>query len=165
MKRHIKAALLIGGSTGLGAAAVFAGRRAGRLRLGRGLAALQLVARGGARYAGSAPRLFLAAGEQRQQLRNDLALQTAEDVAVTLGAMKGVLVKLGQMASYMDDGLAPAARRTARTSSPGQGIWSSQLRPGCAGHRWRTGVPRRSAGPPGRPRCTRSSPCRQPGPG
>ncbi|HEY4704064.1 MAG TPA: AarF/ABC1/UbiB kinase family protein, partial [Streptosporangiaceae bacterium] len=112
MKRHIKAALLIGGSTGLGAAAVFAGRRAGRLRLGRGLAALQLVARGGARYAGSAPRLFLAAGEQRQQLRNDLALQTAEDVAATLGTMKGVLMKLGQMASYVDDGLSPAARRT-----------------------------------------------------
>jgi predicted unusual protein kinase regulating ubiquinone biosynthesis (AarF/ABC1/UbiB family) len=112
MKRHIKAALLIGGSTGLAAAAVFAGRRAGRLRLGRGLSALQLVARGGARYAGSAPRLFLAAGEQRQQLRNDLALQTAEDVAATLGAMKGVLMKIGQMASYVDDGLAPEVRRT-----------------------------------------------------
>src|SRR6202012_4666744 len=40
MKRHIKAVLLIGGSTGLAAAAVFAGRRAGRLRLGRGLSAL-----------------------------------------------------------------------------------------------------------------------------
>ena len=31
---------------------------------------------------------------------------------MTLGAMKGVLVKLGQMASYVDDGLSPAARRT-----------------------------------------------------
>jgi predicted unusual protein kinase regulating ubiquinone biosynthesis (AarF/ABC1/UbiB family) len=87
-------------------------RRTGRLRLARGLAALHLVARGGVRYAGSAPRLFAAAGEQRQQLRNDLALQTAEDVATTLGAMKGVLMKLGQMASYVDDGLAPQVRRT-----------------------------------------------------
>ena len=87
-------------------------RRVGRLRFSRGLAAVQLVLRGGVRYASNAPRLFAAAGEHRQQLRNDLALQTAEDVAVTLGAMKGVLVKLGQMASYMDDGLAPAARRT-----------------------------------------------------
>ena len=26
--------------------------------------------------------------------------------------MKGVLMKLGQMASYVDDGLSPAARRT-----------------------------------------------------
>jgi predicted unusual protein kinase regulating ubiquinone biosynthesis (AarF/ABC1/UbiB family) len=87
-------------------------RRSGSLRLGRGLAALQLVARGGARYAGNAPRLFLTAGEQRQQLRNDLALQTAEDVAATLGAMKGVLMKIGQMASYVDEGLAPDVRRT-----------------------------------------------------
>jgi predicted unusual protein kinase regulating ubiquinone biosynthesis (AarF/ABC1/UbiB family) len=92
--------------------AVVALRRSGNLRLRRGLAALQLVARGGARYAGSAPRLFAAAGEHRQQLRNDLALQTAEDVANTLGAMKGVLMKLGQMASYVDDGLSPSVRRT-----------------------------------------------------
>ena len=87
-------------------------QRVGRLRFTRGLAAVQLVLRGGVRYASNAPRLFAAAGEHRQRLRNDLALQTAEDVAVTLGAMKGVLVKLGQMASYVDDGLAPAARRT-----------------------------------------------------
>ena len=85
---------------------------AGRLRAQRGLATLRLAARGGARYATSAPRLFTSAGEHRQQLRNDLALQTAEDVASTLGAMKGVLMKLGQMASYVDDGLSPAARRT-----------------------------------------------------
>jgi predicted unusual protein kinase regulating ubiquinone biosynthesis (AarF/ABC1/UbiB family) len=82
------------------------------LRLRRGLAAVQLAVRGGARYASSAPRLFTAAGEQREELRNDLALRTAEDVTVTLGAMKGVLMKLGQMASYVDDGLSPAVRRT-----------------------------------------------------
>ncbi len=88
------------------------GRRVGRLRLARGRSAVQLVIRGGLRYAGSAPRLFAAAGEHRQQLRNDLALQTAEDVATTLGAMKGVLMKIGQLASYVDDGLSPAVRRT-----------------------------------------------------
>jgi hypothetical protein len=60
-------------------------RRLGRARYDRGLAALQLFVRGGVRYAGSAPRLFAAAGEQRQLLREDLALQTAEDVADTLG--------------------------------------------------------------------------------
>ena len=82
------------------------------MRLQRGAAALQLVARGGARYASSAPRLFAAAAEQRQQLRQDLALETAQDVAETLGAMKGVLMKIGQMASYVDDGLSPSVRRT-----------------------------------------------------
>jgi len=82
------------------------------LRLRRGLAAVRLAVRGGIRYAGSAPRLFAAAGENRERLRNDLALQTAEDITTTLGAMKGVLMKIGQMASYVDDGLAPNVRRT-----------------------------------------------------
>jgi predicted unusual protein kinase regulating ubiquinone biosynthesis (AarF/ABC1/UbiB family) len=87
-------------------------RRVGRLRFKRGLAAAQLAVRGGLRYAGSAPRLFIAAGENRERLRNDLAMQTADDVTATLGTMKGVMVKLGQMASYVDDGLAPSVRRT-----------------------------------------------------
>jgi predicted unusual protein kinase regulating ubiquinone biosynthesis (AarF/ABC1/UbiB family) len=81
------------------------------LRVSRGLAAMRLAARGGARYAANAPRLFAAAGEHRQQLRDDLALRTAQDVADTLGTMKGVLMKIGQLASYVDDGLAPPARR------------------------------------------------------
>jgi len=82
------------------------------LRFGRGVATLQLLGRGAARYAGSAPRLFAAAGEHRERLRGDLALETAEDVASTLGAMKGVLMKLGQLASYLDQGLSPSVRRT-----------------------------------------------------
>ena len=102
------AALAVLGGTATGPA----GRGGGSLRVERGLTALRLAARGGARYASNAPRLFASAGEHRQQLRNDLALQTAEDVAATLGTMKGVLMKLGQMASYVDDGLSPAARRT-----------------------------------------------------
>jgi predicted unusual protein kinase regulating ubiquinone biosynthesis (AarF/ABC1/UbiB family) len=108
VNRKLLAALTLGGS----AAVLLMLRRAGRLRLTRGVAALGLVGRGGARYAANAPRLFAAAGENRQRLRNDLALQTAEDVATTLGAMKGVLMKLGQMASYVDDGLPPEVRRT-----------------------------------------------------
>jgi predicted unusual protein kinase regulating ubiquinone biosynthesis (AarF/ABC1/UbiB family) len=109
-------------TAGVGALAVVLVRRRGHVRLGsvqlgsvrldRGLAALHLVARGGARYASNAPKLFAAAGEARQQLRQDLALETAQDVAETLGAMKGVLMKIGQMASYIDEGLSPAVRRT-----------------------------------------------------
>jgi predicted unusual protein kinase regulating ubiquinone biosynthesis (AarF/ABC1/UbiB family) len=82
-----------------------------KLRVSRGLTAMRLAARGGARYAVNAPRLFAAAGAHRQQLRDDLALRTAQDVADTLGTMKGVLMKIGQLASYVDDGLAPPARR------------------------------------------------------
>jgi predicted unusual protein kinase regulating ubiquinone biosynthesis (AarF/ABC1/UbiB family) len=108
--RLLAAVTVTGAATVLGL--VVLRRRLGPLRLDRGRAALRLFVRGGARYAGSAPRLFAAAGEQRQQLREDLALQTAEDVAGTLGAMKGVMMKIGQMASYLDDGLSPGVRRT-----------------------------------------------------
>ena len=86
--------------------------RLGAARAERGRAAVQLALRGGARYAGSAPRLFVAAGAHRAQLRHDLAMETAEDIALTLGTMKGVLMKIGQMASYIDGGLAPDVRRT-----------------------------------------------------
>jgi len=110
MKRSRLLVTLIAGGPALAVALLR--RRPGRLRRDRGLAALRLFVRGGIRYAGSAPRLFAAAGEQRQLLREDLALQTAEDVADTLGAMKGVLMKVGQMASYVDGGLSPAVRQT-----------------------------------------------------
>ncbi len=103
---------LFAAAAGAAIALVFVRRRVGRLRFQRGLATAQLAVRGGIRYAGSAPRLFASAGESRQQLRLDLAMQTADDVTATLGTMKGVMVKLGQMASYVDDGLAPAVRRT-----------------------------------------------------
>src|SRR6266566_3403680 len=105
-------------------------RRPGRLRLDRARAALRLAARGGARYTRSAPRLFASAGRSREQLRNDLALQTAEDVATTLGAMKGVLMKIGQMASYVDDGLSPAARRALSRLQDSVPPMSAQLAAG-----------------------------------
>ncbi len=103
---------LLAGTVAAAAGLALVRRRVGRLRFERGLAAAQLAVRGGLRYAGSAPRLFVAAGESRQKLRTDLAMQTADDVTATLGTMKGVMVKLGQMASYVDEGLAPSVRRT-----------------------------------------------------
>jgi predicted unusual protein kinase regulating ubiquinone biosynthesis (AarF/ABC1/UbiB family) len=109
--RRLAAAAMTGGAVAV-LTLVLLRWRSGRLRYDRGLAALRLFARGGIRYAGSAPRMFAAAGEQRQLLRDDLALQTAEDVADTLGAMKGVMMKIGQMASYVDGGLSPAVRHT-----------------------------------------------------
>jgi predicted unusual protein kinase regulating ubiquinone biosynthesis (AarF/ABC1/UbiB family) len=116
-RRVRKAAAVITASLLAGTAAVTAVRAVRRhwplsLRLRRGLAAAGLAVRGGMRYAASAPKLFAAAGEARQELRHDLALQTAEDVTETLGEMKGVLMKLGQMASFIDDGLNPAVRKT-----------------------------------------------------
>jgi predicted unusual protein kinase regulating ubiquinone biosynthesis (AarF/ABC1/UbiB family) len=111
--RRLLATTMTGGAAAaLALTVVLLRRRLGPLRLDRGRAALRLFVRGGVRYGASAPRLFAAAGEQRQLLREDLALQTAEDVAGTLGAMKGVMMKIGQMASYVDGGLSPAVRHT-----------------------------------------------------
>jgi predicted unusual protein kinase regulating ubiquinone biosynthesis (AarF/ABC1/UbiB family) len=103
---------LTAGAVATATAVALVRRRVGALRFQRGVAAAQLAVRGGLRYAGNAPRLFAAAGEQRQQLRTDLAMRTADDITATLGTMKGVMVKLGQMASYVDEGLAPSVRRT-----------------------------------------------------
>jgi predicted unusual protein kinase regulating ubiquinone biosynthesis (AarF/ABC1/UbiB family) len=128
MRKTLVAAAVGGALAAVGL--IVARRRLGRLRLRRGLAALQLAARGGARYTRSAPRLFASAGRSREQLRNDLALQTAEDVASTLGAMKGVLMKIGQMASYVDDGLSPAARRALSRLQDSVPPMSAQLAAG-----------------------------------
>ncbi len=53
--------------------------------------------------------------------------------------MKGVLVKLGQMASYMDDGLAPAARRTlSRLQDSIPPMSPAAGRGSCYGGAWRS---------------------------
>ena len=56
-----------------------------------------------------AQRVF-ASAERRVALDRELELRTAEDVSATLGQMKGVLMKLGQIASFVDDGLPEPMR-------------------------------------------------------
>ena len=87
-------------------------RRRPNLRVRRAMSMAGLASRSGARVIRRGPMLFAAAGERRQQLRHDLALETAEDITRTLGTMKGVLMKLGQMASYLDEGISPSFRLT-----------------------------------------------------
>ena len=81
-------------------------------RLSRGGMLARLALRIGGRYAARSPRLMFASVERRQELRHDLALRSAEDVAEELGSMKGALMKLGQMASYIDEDM-PATFRAA----------------------------------------------------
>jgi predicted unusual protein kinase regulating ubiquinone biosynthesis (AarF/ABC1/UbiB family) len=66
----------------------------------------------GAQYAGTAARKMFAGAERRIELDRDRELRTAEAVAERLGNMKGALMKLGQMASYVDEAL-PAPLREA----------------------------------------------------
>jgi predicted unusual protein kinase regulating ubiquinone biosynthesis (AarF/ABC1/UbiB family) len=79
-------------------------------RFGRGAALARLALRIGGRYLARSPQLIFASVERRAELRHDLALRSAEEVANELGYMKGVLMKLGQMASYVDEDMPQTFR-------------------------------------------------------
>jgi predicted unusual protein kinase regulating ubiquinone biosynthesis (AarF/ABC1/UbiB family) len=95
------------------AARVGARRRAGFVRNsvasrnGR-LAAIGI--RTGTRQAVHRVRRATTSPERRTELDAAHQIRTADDVARTLGELKGALMKLGQMASYLDDGLAQPVR-------------------------------------------------------
>jgi predicted unusual protein kinase regulating ubiquinone biosynthesis (AarF/ABC1/UbiB family) len=80
-------------------------------RVGRNLELARLgVAVGGTHAASNARKLF-ASTERRAELDDAARLRTAEQVAERLGNMKGALMKVGQMASYLDDGLPEPVRQ------------------------------------------------------
>ena len=64
----------------------------------------------GKHYATNAARKLFASAERRIELDQERELRTAEAVAERLGNMKGALMKLGQMASYIDDALPTPLR-------------------------------------------------------
>ncbi len=55
-------------------------------------------------------RSSVASQDRRAELAERFELRTAEQVAEQLGQMKGALMKLGQMASYLDQGLPEPVR-------------------------------------------------------
>jgi len=81
-------------------------------RLSRTGALARLLLRVGGRYLARSPRLIFASADRRGELRHEIALRTADDVTEELGSMKGALMKLGQMASYIDEDM-PQTFRTA----------------------------------------------------
>lgn len=64
----------------------------------------------GGAYAVHRARRAFASAERRQALDTEHQLRTAEQVADALGHMKGALMKVGQMASYLDQGLPEPVR-------------------------------------------------------
>jgi predicted unusual protein kinase regulating ubiquinone biosynthesis (AarF/ABC1/UbiB family) len=74
-------------------------------RIARNANLARLGARVGADYATTAARKAFASTERRVELDHQRELRTAAQVAERLGHMKGVLMKVGQMASYLDEGL------------------------------------------------------------
>ena len=73
---------------------------------------VRMGARVGATYASASARKVFATAERRVAIDHETELKTAAQVAERLGNMKGALMKLGQMASYLDEGL-PAPMRAA----------------------------------------------------
>jgi predicted unusual protein kinase regulating ubiquinone biosynthesis (AarF/ABC1/UbiB family) len=77
---------------------------------GRSANVARLGARVGGTYASTAARKVFASAERRVELDERRQLTTAAQVAKELGQMKGALMKLGQMASYLDDGMPEPLR-------------------------------------------------------
>jgi len=99
-------------------AVVWSRRRDGRnvvshtSRTARNARLARLGVRTGGSFAVHRARRVFADAERREVLDTAFELKTAEQVAEALGQMKGALMKLGQMASYLDQGL-PEHVRTA----------------------------------------------------
>lgn len=88
--------------------------RASGMRTARSARTGRLVgmsARTGADYMATRARSTFASEEKRAELAERFELRTAEQVAEQLGHMKGALMKLGQMASYLDQGLPEPVRQ------------------------------------------------------
>lgn len=114
--RRLRAAIVpVGAIAALGVAVVVARRaRSRRLlstdRARRTAELARIGATTGTNFVSMKARGALASDERRDELRVEFELRTAEQVAATLGGMKGALMKLGQMASYLDQGLPEPVR-------------------------------------------------------
>lgn len=64
----------------------------------------------GGGWAADRARSVFADAERREAIDEARQLKTAEQIADTLGNMKGAMMKLGQMASYLDQGMPEPVR-------------------------------------------------------
>jgi predicted unusual protein kinase regulating ubiquinone biosynthesis (AarF/ABC1/UbiB family) len=81
-------------------------------RAGRNAELARVASRLGRSYATAGARQVFASAATRDRIKADRQLRTAAEVAEALGSMKGALMKLGQMASYLDSGLPEPMRTT-----------------------------------------------------
>ena len=89
--------------------------------VGRSAKVAKLGAKVAGTHASTAARKVFASTERRVELDDRRRLTTANAVAEELGNMKGALMKLGQMASYLDEGLPEPMRMALaqlRTDAP-----------------------------------------------
>ncbi|MEO7556168.1 MAG: AarF/ABC1/UbiB kinase family protein [Acidimicrobiales bacterium] len=79
-------------------------------RSSRNLELARIGTQTGAAFAAHRARRVFASAERKPQLDAAFELRSAEQVAAALGNMKGALMKVGQMASYLDQGLPEPVR-------------------------------------------------------
>jgi predicted unusual protein kinase regulating ubiquinone biosynthesis (AarF/ABC1/UbiB family) len=75
----------------------------------------RLTARNGGRYLVHRVRRLTKRAEHRQDLDQQFALRTSEDVARELGNMKGALMKFGQLLSFIMEALPDDAQKAMAT--------------------------------------------------
>jgi predicted unusual protein kinase regulating ubiquinone biosynthesis (AarF/ABC1/UbiB family) len=113
-RRVGKVALTAAGTAAIAAGAGLAARRFidddRRELLKRQLRVYRLTTRRGLHFATVKVRGAAMDDERRARLEEQFAIKTAEDVAKELGNMKGAIMKLGQMVSFIADGLPEDAR-------------------------------------------------------
>jgi predicted unusual protein kinase regulating ubiquinone biosynthesis (AarF/ABC1/UbiB family) len=99
-------------------------------RTARNLALARMSYRIGRNTAATNARQIFASAGRREQLRSQQQMRTAAEVVQTLGSMKGALMKLGQMASYLDPALPPEVRHALASLQASAPPMSPQLAAG-----------------------------------
>ena len=108
-----RAAAAVASTVGLGAAAVAVGKKYNITLQSswRSRRLLKLTARNARRYGVTTAKGFVSPAERRAELDLQFAVRTAEDVAAELGEMKGVLMKVGQLISFIVEALPDEAQQ------------------------------------------------------
>ena len=113
----------------------------------------KITTRGATRYAGTKARQIVTPAERRAALDEQFAIRTAEDIAKELGEMKGVLMKVGQLVSFIVEALPDEAQAALASlqadAAPMAPSLAADVVPRGARRRARPRVPG-LGGPPGR---------------
>ena len=111
-KRAVGVPVLIGAAVAVGTTLA---DEAKREQLKRTARIWRLTARRGAHWGVVKVRGAGKDAARRAELEEQFAIRTAEDVASELGQMKGVIMKAGQMFSFIAEGLPPEAQAALAT--------------------------------------------------
>lgn len=98
-----------------------------RSRLTRNLTLVKAGAGATTRLAVHRARRTFAAAERREELDRSFEIATTEQVVATLGNLKGALMKVGQMASYLDQGMPEHVRASLAQLQAGAPPMSTEL--------------------------------------